>query len=136
VRFFEDDLNSPYRGPPTPDVEKRWSDLHNSRYIPGSVKRKGNINPDSSLVVSYRRMSYDELYESGGPESSIRNVDGTYPATIAAFHQMHCLVRLLVSRSIITRLTWIFRGCFGNTPGSIGITTTTCQTSLPETLRN
>lgn len=32
-RFFDDSLDSPYRGPPTPDVEKRWSDLHNSKSI-------------------------------------------------------------------------------------------------------
>ena len=46
-------------------------------------------------LVSYRLITYDELYESGGYPDTVRLHEDGYLANLAAFHHMHCLVNCL-----------------------------------------
>jgi hypothetical protein len=84
VEFEERDFanafaqQSPFRGPPTPELESSWN----------SIWEFGGISIPADKFPSYNR-SNEREFQRVPPEKG-----GGYAAMIEGFHQLHCLVSL------------------------------------------
>jgi hypothetical protein len=83
---------SPYQGEPTPEKNKLWEDLYVG---------KEQLNPSkktllTSLGVGASRVTKYEAEKMINKTYELPDTDGDHVVTIEVFHQLHCLVRLIV----------------------------------------
>jgi hypothetical protein len=88
-----------WRGTPNPTVDAAWDNLDLSESIQLSIAH--HPTDIKTTLVAAMSISKEEIERVGKlRNSSVRLPDGGYMASLAAFHQMHCLVRTSLSSAV------------------------------------
>ena len=88
-------LPSPYKGPPTPEVDARWSEIEKSK-IP---LLDNNICATKYGIVGAISITEEEFTKLNASKHAVKvppDLGGGYMALPEYVHQIHCVVRLLL----------------------------------------
>lgn len=78
-----------YQGDPSPEVDKAWTDLYNSKHV--ALLHNAAAHRDN-LAIGVSRISKDQARLLPNKTSAIPGDEDGYIVGLEVFHQLHCLV--------------------------------------------